>query len=33
VTTVNSVLSSSALGAPVAAETARRLELGAHFSF
>ena len=33
VTAVNSVLSSSALGAPVAAETARRLELGAHFSF
>jgi hypothetical protein len=33
VTAVNSVLSSSALGAPVAAEAARRLELGARFSF
>ncbi len=33
VTAVNSVLSSSALGAPVAAETARRLELGVRFSF
>lgn len=33
VTAVNSVLSSSALGAPIAAETARRLELGARFSF
>jgi hypothetical protein len=33
VTAVNSVLSSSALGAPIAADTARRLELGARFSF
>ena len=33
VTAVNSVLSSSALGVPVAAETARRLELGVRFSF
>jgi hypothetical protein len=33
VTAVNSVLSSSALGAPVAAEAARRLELGVRFSF
>lgn len=33
VTAVNSVLSSSALGEPVAAETARRLELGVRFSF
>jgi hypothetical protein len=33
VTAVNSVLSSSALGTPVAAEAARRLELGARFSF
>jgi hypothetical protein len=33
VTAVNSVLSSSALGTPVAAETARRLELGARFNF
>jgi hypothetical protein len=33
VTAVNSVLASSVLGAPVAAETARRLELGVRFSF
>lgn len=33
VTAVNSVLSSSVLGAPVAAEAARRLEFGARFSF
>ena len=33
VTAANSILSSSALGVPVAAETARRLELGARFSF
>ncbi|HEY2858544.1 MAG TPA: carboxypeptidase regulatory-like domain-containing protein [Terracidiphilus sp.] len=33
VTTVNSVVSSSALGTPIAAETARRLELGVRFSF
>lgn len=33
VTAVNSVLSSSALGAPIAAETARRLDLGVRFSF
>ncbi len=33
VISVNSVLSSSALGQPLTAETARRLELGARFSF
>lgn len=33
VTAVNSVLSSSALGQPIAAETARRIELGARFAF
>jgi hypothetical protein len=33
VTTVNTVLSSSALGQPVAAETARRVELGLRFAF
>jgi hypothetical protein len=30
---VNTVLSSSSVGAPIAAETARRVELGARFSF
>jgi hypothetical protein len=33
VTAVNSILSSSALGAPVTAETARRVELGVRFAF
>ncbi len=33
VTTVNSVLSSSATGQPVAAEPARRVELGVRFEF
>jgi hypothetical protein len=33
VTAVNTVLSSSALGQPVAAETARRIELGMRFAF
>ena len=33
VTAVNTILSSGALGQPVAAETARRLELGARFTF
>lgn len=33
VTAVNTVLSSSAIGQPVAAETARRIELGVRFAF
>jgi hypothetical protein len=33
VTAVNTILSSGAVGQPVAAETARRLELGARFTF
>jgi hypothetical protein len=33
VTAVNAVLSSSAIGQPVAAETARRVELGVRFEF
>jgi hypothetical protein len=33
VTAVNTILSSSALGRPVAADTARRVELGARFTF
>ena len=33
VTAVNTILSSGALGQPVAAETARRVELGARFTF
>ena len=33
VTTVNTVLSSGAVGQPIAAETARRLELGLRFTF
>ncbi len=33
VTSVNTILSSGAVGEPVAAETARRLELGARFTF
>jgi hypothetical protein len=33
VTAVNTILSSSALGEPVAAETARRVELGVRFAF
>jgi hypothetical protein len=33
VTTVNTILSSGAVGQPIAAETARRLELGARFTF
>ena len=33
VTAVNTVLSSSAIGQPVAAETARRIELGVRFTF
>ncbi len=33
VTAVNTVLSSGALGQPVTAETARRIELGARFAF
>jgi hypothetical protein len=33
VTAVNSVLSSSAIGQPIAAETARRIEFGLRFSF
>ncbi len=33
VTAVNTVLSSSALGQPIAAETARRVELGVRFTF
>jgi hypothetical protein len=33
VTTVNTILSSGAVGRPVAADTARRIELGARFAF
>ncbi len=33
VTAVNTVLSSSAIGQPVTAETARRVELGVRFEF
>lgn len=33
VTAVNTILSSGAIGKPIAAETARRLELGARFTF
>ena len=33
VTAVNTVLSSSAIGQPVAAEAARRVELGVRFAF
>jgi len=33
ITGVNTVLSSSALGQPLAAETARRVELGVRFAF
>jgi hypothetical protein len=33
VTAVNTVLSSSAVGQPIAAETPRRIELGVRFTF
>lgn len=33
VTSVNTILSSGELGQPIAAETARRIELGARFTF
>jgi hypothetical protein len=33
VTTVNTILSSGAIGQPVAADTARRIELGVRFAF
>jgi hypothetical protein len=33
ITAVDTVLSSSSIGAPIAAEDARRIELGARFSF
>jgi hypothetical protein len=33
VTAVNTILSSGAIGQPVAADTARRIELGVRFAF
>jgi hypothetical protein len=33
VTTVNTILSSGAVGQPVAGDTARRIELGVRFAF